>query len=143
MPTRCKAYFYRKICLAKQYMDQHFAEELDIDQIANQACFSKYNFIRQFKKTYHRTPYQYLKFIRLHRAAILLRSGQYSVQEVCFLVGYISLSSFSGLFKSAYDQSPHKYLQAHKARARQQAIGPSCVIPACFATLQNGIKQQF
>lgn len=143
MSTRRKAHFYRKICLAKQYIDQHFAEELDINQIATQACFSKYDFIRQFKKTYRRTPYQYLKFIRLHRAAILLKGGQHSVQNVCFLVGYSSLSSFSSLFKAAYGQSPNKYQQMHRERAKLQAITPHCVIPACFATLQGWANQQF
>ena len=130
--TYPKAYFYKKIVAAKLYIDKHYAEPIDVNMIANEACFSKYDFIRQFKKTYGKTPYNYLKMVRLNKAAELLQSSEKSIQDVCFSVGYTSLSSFSGLFKKAYQLSPQKYQALHHDRAKSVQSKPLNYVPGCF-----------
>ena len=127
-----KAYFYKKIVAAKRYIDKHYAEPIDVDMIASEACFSKYDFIRQFKKTYGKTPYNYLKMVRLNKAAELLESTEKSIQDVCFSVGYTSLSSFSGLFKKAYNVSPLNYQTMHAERAKSMQAQPRNYVPGCF-----------
>lgn len=44
---------------AKLFIDFNYAESIDISNIADEACFSKFHFIRLFKKIYGRTPHQY------------------------------------------------------------------------------------
>jgi len=71
---------------------------MNVNNIADEAYYSKYHFIRFFSKTYGKTPYQYLKQVRIHEVTRLLKDN-ISVSEVCFSVGFESLSSFSSLFK--------------------------------------------
>jgi len=130
--TYPKAYFYKKIVSAKLYIDENYAEPIDVDQIASEACFSKFDFIRQFKRTYGKTPYNYLKTVRLTKAAELLKSSQRSIQDVCFSVGYTSLSSFSSLFKKEYSISPQKFQALHMERAKLIKSKPLNYIPGCF-----------
>ena len=54
-----KAYLYRQIVQAKLYIDQHYAENIDVQNIAYQAHFSKFHFLRLFKSIYGKTPHQY------------------------------------------------------------------------------------
>ena len=53
-----KASFYRRIVQAKLFIDSRYADSIDIDNIADEACFSKYHFIREFKKVYVKSPHQ-------------------------------------------------------------------------------------
>src|SRR5687768_6456775 len=92
-----RIYLYRRIVQAKLYIDDHYAEAIDLDNIADEAAFSKFHFLRLFKSTYFKTPHQYLTQVRLHHAMLLLSNGE-TVSEACFSVGFDSLSSFSGLF---------------------------------------------
>jgi len=47
-----KIYLYRRVVQAKLYMDKNYAENIDLNNIADEAFFSKFHFIRLFKKSY-------------------------------------------------------------------------------------------
>lgn len=81
---------------------------------------------------YGKTPHQYLKAIRIEHAKKLLKDGQ-SVSEVCFLVGFDSLSSFSGLFKRMVGQPASAYAAIHKHNKALAAKTPLAFIPGCYA----------
>ncbi len=134
-----KEYFYKKIVMSKHYIENYYAEKIDVGNIANETHFSKFDFIRQFKKTYGKTPYNYLKFIRLNKACELLKDTNISVQEVCYNVGYESVSSFSGLFKKEFDFSPKEFRMRHNHRIKSIEREPLNYIPGCFA-YKNGWK---
>ncbi len=70
-----KIYLYRRIVQAKLYIDKHFDEEIDLDNIADEAYFSKFHFIKLFKSIYQKTPHQYLMIVRLEKAKTLLKEG--------------------------------------------------------------------
>ncbi len=53
---------------------------------------------REFRLAYGKSPYGYLMTRRIERAMALLRRDDLSVTEVCFAVGYSSLSTFSSRF---------------------------------------------
>src|SRR5687767_6837679 len=91
-------YLYRRIVQAKLFIDQNFSNDIDLDNIADEAYFSKFHFIRLFKKIYGKTPHQYLISVRIEQAKLLLKK-QMQVSEVCMSIGFNSISSFTGLFK--------------------------------------------
>src|SRR5436309_14358793 len=93
-----KLELYRRIVQAKLFIDSNFAEPIDADEIADEACYSKFHFIRTFKSIYGRTPHQYLTHVRIERAKQMLEQGVY-VTEACFDVGFDSLGSFNVLIK--------------------------------------------
>lgn len=133
-PTYPRSLFYRKVVAAKMYLDCHFAESINIDDIASEASFSKYDFIRQFKKTYGYTPYRYLIRLRMEAAARLLADGV-SVQQVCFDVGYDSISSFSTLFRKYHGITAKKYQIQQKERKESLLNTPRAHVPGCMRTM--------
>jgi len=127
-----KLYFYRRIVQAKLYIDDHYGDSIDLNNIADESYFSKFHFIRAFKNTYGKTPHQYLIYVRIEKACELLKTG-IPVSEVCYAVGFESLSSFSGLFKRMVGLSPSAYV-ARQQNLQQQIIkSPLSFVPACFA----------
>jgi AraC-like DNA-binding protein len=127
-----KIYFYRRLVQAKLFIDAHYADNIDLGNIADEAYFSKFHFIRQFKGIYRKTPHQYLIFVRIEKAMELLKAGV-PVSEVCYAVGFESLSSFSALFKRIVGITPSTYLAQHQKIKVQIARSPLNFIPACFA----------
>ena len=127
-----KIYLYKRIVQAKLFMDHHFNDNIDLDNIADEAYFSKFHFIRLFRKIYGKTPHQYLIQVRIENAKLLLQKD-ISVTETCFAVGFESVSSFTGLFKKFTTFAPSVYQQQFKIRQEQISTVPLQFIPACFA----------
>jgi AraC family transcriptional regulator len=55
------------------------------------------------------TPHQFLINKKLEKSLVLLKSGNFSIGEICQLVGFESLGTFTNLFKRRYGQSPSKF----------------------------------
>lgn len=127
-----KAFFYKRIVQAKLFIDSRYADKIDVDDIADEACFSKYHFIREFKKIYGRSPHQYLIFVRMENAKRLLRAPR-SVAEVCAGVGFESIGSFSTLFKRTTGFTPSEYGSLQQQVKNQIAAAPLRFVPHCFA----------
>lgn len=107
---------------ARDVADRNYAEPLDLDELAAAAGVSKYHFLRCFAAEYGETPMQYVARRRIERATDLLRATNLTVTEVCGLVGYSSLGTFSRRFTELVGISPSEY-QRTQAGAR---------IPGCF-----------
>ena len=136
-----KLYFYRRLVQAKLFIDTHYADKIDLSNIADEAYFSKFHFIREFKSVYHKTPHQYLIFVRIEKAQELLKTG-ITVSKTCYAVGFESLSSFSGLFKRMVGKTPSEYFVQHKKMKMQMVKSPLTFIPGCFAERNGWIKNQ-
>jgi AraC-like DNA-binding protein len=114
---------------ARDLIDRDHAQPLDLDAMARAAGYSKYHFARNFASAYGETPTAYLTRRRVERAKSLLRTANLTVTEVCFLVGFASLGSFSSLFRRLVGVTPSSY-RAAAASAR----GP-LPIPGCFVMM--------
>lgn len=122
----------RQLRLAKDAMDRDWAEpELDLDAVAAYAGYSRYHFLRAFKEAYGETPGQYLTHRRIERAEEMLRSADLSVTEICNLVGFSSLGTFSARFKARTGLTPSEYRTRHVGRG-------AALIPGCYAMLWAG-----
>ena len=115
----------------RDHIDRNYAEPLDLDGLARVAGVSKYHFARTFEATYGETPIRYLTRRRIERAQDLLRHANLTVTEVCMLVGFASLGSFSTRFTQLVGESPTAYRNRWAARG-----GPH--VPGCFLFM-NGV----
>lgn len=115
---------------ARDLADRHYAEPLDLDALAASAGVSKYHFLRCFAATYGKTPARYLAERRIERAQDLLRATNLTVTEVCLLVGYSSLGSFSTKFTQLVGASPSDY----QAKFAEQGAPR---IPGCFVFMHG------
>jgi len=109
---------------ARDLADRHYAEPLALQDLADAAGVSKYHFLRAFAAEYGQTPAQYLAHRRVERAQDLLRATNLTVTEICHLVGYTSLGSFSGKFRALVGVSPSSY-QARFAETGAPRV-PGC-----------------
>jgi AraC-like DNA-binding protein len=115
---------------ARDLADRHYAEPLDLDALAASAGVSKYHFLRCFAATYGKTPAVYLTERRIERAQDLLRATNLTVTEVCYLVGYTSLGSFSSRFRHLVGVSPSEY----QAKFAEQGAPH---IPGCYVFMHG------
>jgi AraC-like DNA-binding protein len=124
-------YLYKRIVQAKLFIDSNYAEKIDLENISDEAYFSKFHFIRLFKKIYGKTPHRYLTFVRMEKATQLLRTGK-PPSEVCYAVGFESLSSFGSLFKRIVGVPPSTFFEEQQQMKIQILQTPLKFIPACF-----------
>lgn len=127
-----KAYLYRQVVQAKLYIENNYDKEINLDLISREAAFSKFHFLRLFRKSFGLTPNQFLTEVRLENAKKLFTQGV-SVQDVCWQVGFESLSSFSHLFKRRFGTSPTSYVQLQRNIKEKKIENPLMFIPGCFA----------
>ena len=115
---------------ARDLADRHYADPLDLDELASSAGVSKYHFLRCFAATCGKTPALYLAERRIERAQDLLRATNLTVTEVCMFVGYSSLGSFSTKFRQLVGMSPSEY------QAKFAASGIPHV-PGCYVFMHG------
>lgn len=131
-----KQYKYRQIVKAKMFIDKNFAQNIDLTKIADQAHFSKFHFARLFKNIYNITPNQYLTAIRIDEAKSLLKKGN-PITEVCFSVGFDSVSTFKGLFKRETNFTPSDYKRQQLDLQSSMKKNPAIHIPHCLTKIGN------
>ncbi len=112
-----------RLRLARACIDAACHLSLDLDQIAAQAACSRHHVIRLFRRGLAQTPHQYLTQRRIERAKALLAAGELSVTEVCFAVGFRSVSSFRALFRRVAGTAPGA---SGSRRRSRRAPGVSC-----------------
>ena len=134
-----KIYLYRRIVQAKIYIDKFYSEKIDLDNISDEACFSKFHFIRLFKSIYGKTPHQYLKTVRIEKAQQHLQLNK-SVKETCCLVGFDSVSSFSALFTKLVGKTPSDYANQNKERKIKIENMPLAFVPSCYSYMHGWTK---
>jgi AraC-like DNA-binding protein len=114
---------------AKDAADYRYFEPLSVDDLARTAGLSRAHFSRAFRRTFGESPHAYLLTRRLERAALLLRTTDRSVRDICFSVGLQGVGSFTSSFTRMYGASPLAY-RARFPPAAERALIPRCVLHA-------------
>ena len=134
-----KIYLYKRIVRAKLFIDDHYADNIDLTNISDQAHFSKFHFIRLFKSIYGSSPNNYLIKIRMDKAKTLLAKG-HSVLETCIMVGFDSPTSFTGMFKKISGQTPSAFQREQDLKRNAIQSNPLLFVPNCFAQTHGWTK---
>ena len=100
---------YRRLCIAKDYIDAHAGNRVGLEEIARAASLSVHHFKREFAKAYRITPHKYLSAKRMEKATKLLAHGSMSVADVSRECGYESASSFIRQFRATTGKTPGAY----------------------------------
>lgn len=94
---------------ATMYFNEHYSEDISIDEYAQNNHVSVSWFIRNFKQCTGSTPMQYILSKRIYNAEILLHDSTYNVTEIAEIVGYDNPLYFSRIFKKVKGISPSEY----------------------------------
>ena len=106
-------------------IDREYAQPLNVEALAQGVHMSAGHLSREFKLAFGESPYSYLMTRRIERAMALLRRGDLSVTEICFMVGCSSLGTFSTRFTELAGVPPSVY--------RREAAGATAGMLACVA----------
>ena len=90
--------------------------DLSVDRIADEVGISRVHLHRKMKELTGQTPHDFIRNIRLKKAATLLSSGDMNVSEVMYACGFSNAASFSTVFKKLYGVSPRDYMNEHQNR---------------------------
>lgn len=98
-----------KFLYITNYINEHFAEDLSLEQVADLAGFSKYHFTRLFKQYTDTSFYKYLNQKRIDYAKTLLLDPNLPVLDVALQCGFSSLSAFLRMFKQLNMCTPTEF----------------------------------
>ena len=91
------------------HVNAHCTEDLSLDELANEAGFSKYHFARLFKEITGTTCHNYLLGRRLLFAKPLLADFSLPITEVAMRSGFNSLATFNRIFKFQIGCTPSEF----------------------------------
>lgn len=95
--------------MVRDYVQNHYAEAVTVDDMAAEIHFSA-NYIRTiFKEGTGQTILEYITNYRFERACELLKQPKYKVKEVSNLVGYENASYFCSVFTKRFGMTPNEY----------------------------------
>ena len=117
----------RYLMRAKDFADARYAEPITVDDLAAAAGLSRAHFSRMFTRTFGESPSGYLQTRRLERAAALLRYTDRSVADICAMVGFSSVGSFTTTFARVYGKPPAAYRAAMPPAATYARV-PNCIV---------------
>jgi AraC family transcriptional regulator len=107
------AWYGRRVNLARCRLDEEFASDHTLTQLARDAGMSAFHFARVFRELTGVPPHRYLLQRRLAAAAQQLRAGA-PVTDTCFAVGFRSLSHFIHAFRRHFGVSPSRMRATHR-----------------------------
>lgn len=104
---------FKKLAIARDYLENHYDEMITLDQLAYEANLSKFHLCRQFSRVFNISPNKYLRQLRLLKAKQLLSDGC-PVAEVATTCGFSDQSHLGRQFKAVFGLSPKKYADEFK-----------------------------
>lgn len=91
------------------YISEHYAEPISLDEIADYCGYSKYHFSHSIKQATGSTFLDFLMLYRLSMACVRLRDRDGSVTRIAFDCGFNNLRSFNRMFQKYYNVTPTEY----------------------------------
>lgn len=104
-----KLELYRRLNIARDYIESCYNEKITLALLAKAVSMCEHHLLREFKKFYGSTPYQYLTETRLCNAKRLLAETEKTISEISTLTGFEFMSSFSEVFSKRFGISPTSF----------------------------------
>ena len=102
--------FLRKVL---DIIEEHMADEdFTIEDLSKEAGYSQVQFYRKLKALSDQSPSQFLRTIRLKRAAAMLQQKSDTISQIAYGVGFNNLSYFNKCFKEQFGMTPGQYAAA-------------------------------
>jgi len=105
---------YDAIQFLLQYIDDHYTEDIPLENLSQLVHLNPAYLSGLFKKVVGTTISAYIHRLRLERSKILLDHSNFKIYEIAAAVGYESPQYFSKIFKESAHMAPQKYRERNK-----------------------------
>lgn len=95
-----------------EYMEENLYEDMNLEQLAQAAGYSKYHFLRVFKEAFHMTPSEYVRRRRITESARYIADTDEPISGIGYRHGFNSKENFTRAFKSEHHILPSEYRAA-------------------------------
>ena len=94
-----------------QIIEDHMADSnLNVNGLCELSGTGSKQIYRKIKQLTGMSPVEYIKSIRMKKAAMLLQQKKFTIAEVMYMVGYSNPSYFSKCFQSVFGKTPKQYI---------------------------------
>lgn len=112
---------------AISFVEQNIKDEhYSVEELSSDLCISRMTFYRKIQTATGQKPTEFIRTIRLHHAAELLRKDDLTITEVSYETGFSSVSYFSRCFRAMFGVSPTQYGKTNTAEDLSPIEMPSC-----------------
>ena len=102
----------RDCTFVKEYLDDHFTENITLDLLSKESKMNKYYLVHSFTKHFGCSPISYLNEKRIEESKNLLETTNHSIASIASMIGFSSQSYFSQSFKKNTFMTPNEYRRA-------------------------------
>jgi len=114
-----------KILKAKEYINNRLESPPTIPELAKITGINDFKLKAGFKEMFGTTIYGYIHNEKMSKAKLMLETGNYSVSEIAWDIGYTNVSHFIKAFKKSYDVTPGQILYSVKSNITQFNVSKS------------------
>jgi len=105
------------ITKAIQYVEKNLSRsDLSVEELSGELAMSRVHFYKKLLSITGRTPIEFIRVLRLKRAAQLLRESQLNIAEVTYQTGFNNLNIFRKYFKAEFGMLPSEYQAKYSVR---------------------------
>ncbi|SDX42172.1 transcriptional regulator, AraC family [Lutibacter oricola] len=101
-----------RIDVVLKYISDNYASYIGLNDVAEIACMTTNSFCRFFKKMTNKSFTQFLNEVRIRNATRLLIQDNLPISEICYIVGYNSVTNFNKQFKQIMSCTPKAYRES-------------------------------
>ena len=120
--SRIAGFIQDEMDRARDYFEQHYNEDISIEQYAASRSMSSSWFNRSFRNAMGTSPMKYILDIRIRNAQALIETTDYPIGDIATIIGYDNPMYFSRLFRKAKGLSPAKYRKVYREKFREQFL---------------------
>ncbi len=84
-------------------------ERYSVEELSSDLCMSRMTFYRKIQSLTGQKPTEFIRTIRLRRAAEMLKQGEKTVTEISYATGFSSVSYFSRCFRTMFGVPPTQF----------------------------------
>lgn len=98
----------------QEYIEQHFADKITVDELADMVAISRRSFERRFKQATSNTILEYIQRVKIEAAKRSFEATRKNITEVMFDVGYTDTKAFRSVFKKITGLTPIEYRDKYR-----------------------------
>lgn len=116
----------QEVDMVKNYIDQHYGEDLDLVSLAEKVYLSPPYLSTLFKRVTGWGINKYIKNLRMEKAKILLEQTNIKIVDLAEAVGFHNLSYFCQNFREFYGETPEQYRKTEYYQNKSGEKGHGC-----------------